>query len=90
MAHYWSSSVLTPLKANALVDLEKHARLADFGLEYVVQQAAGTSIPTHLRWNAPELLRLENTTVETPATDVYSLGILFWEVCCHAFVSPRQ
>ncbi|GKY96362.1 hypothetical protein MPSEU_000595800 [Mayamaea pseudoterrestris] len=58
--------------ANILVDNRFRAKVADFGLS---QKKGGTGTPF---WMAPELLRKESTN--TAATDVYSFGIILYEV----------
>jgi serine/threonine protein kinase len=63
------------LKAqNILVDSKFRAKVADFGLSQKKQVgAAGTPL-----WMAPELLRGESDN--TAASDVYSFGIILYEV----------
>ena len=46
---------------------------------------ATSAIPASLRWTAPEILRdptadESNTDVFTPSCDVYSYGMVLWEV----------
>lgn len=59
--------------ANVLVDSKFRAKVADFG--FAGKSALGTGTPY---WMAPELLRRESKN--TPATDVYSFGIILYEV----------
>jgi guanylate cyclase len=63
------------LKAqNVMVDSKFHAKVADFGLSQKSQsQRCGTPF-----WMAPELLRGE--TSNTSSSDMYSLGIIMYEV----------
>jgi serine/threonine protein kinase len=63
------------LKAlNVLVDSKFHAKVADFGLSQKSQSLrSGTPL-----WMAPEVLRGE--TSNTSSSDIYSLGILMYEV----------
>ena len=78
------------LKANILVDRDRHARLADFGFLTVV------SDPTHpitsssysaggtIRWMSPELLFSDETGPKgsrpTKQSDCYALGMVVYEV----------
>ena len=63
------------LKAqNILVDSKFRAKVADFGLTQK-KHLGGTGTPF---WMAPELLRVESRN--TAATDVYSFGIILYEV----------
>jgi serine/threonine protein kinase len=63
------------LKAkNILVDSKFRAKVSDFGLSQT-KRVGGTGTPY---WMAPELLRGETTN--TMASDVYSFGILLFEV----------
>ena len=64
------------LKAqNILVDSKFRAKVADFGLSDRKKNIGGTGTPF---WMAPELLRKESHN--TPASDVYSFGIILYEV----------
>lgn len=61
---------------NVLVDSKFRAKVADFGLsQKKVGSAGATGTPL---WMAPELLRGESTN--TAASDMYSFGIIFYEV----------
>jgi len=60
--------------ANILVDSRFRAKVADFGLSQK-KNLGGTGTPF---WMAPELLRGESSN--TLATDVYSFGIILYEV----------
>jgi guanylate cyclase len=60
--------------ANILVDGKFRGKVADFGLSQK-RTLGGTGTPF---WMAPELLRRESTN--TAATDVYSFGIILYEV----------
>lgn len=63
------------LKAqNILVDSKFRAKVADFGLSQK-KHVGATGTPL---WMAPELLRGES--VNTPASDMYSFGIILYEV----------
>ena len=60
--------------ANILIDSKFRAKVADFGLSSK-KNVGGTGTPF---WMAPELLRAESGN--TPATDVFSFGIILYEV----------
>ena len=60
--------------ANILIDSKFRAKVADFGLSSR-KKKGGTGTPF---WMAPELLRREGGN--TPATDVYSFGMVLYEV----------
>jgi len=60
--------------ANILVDAKFRAKVSDFGLSQK-KNIGGTGTPF---WMAPELLRKESSN--TTASDVYSFGILLYEV----------
>eukprot|EP00978_Attheya_sp_CCMP212_P032773 scaffold129474_cov61-Attheya_sp.AAC.2 len=60
--------------ANILVDRKFRAKVADFGLSQK-KRVGATGTPL---WMAPELLR--NESENTPASDVYSFGIILYEV----------
>ncbi|CAF3619938.1 unnamed protein product [Rotaria sp. Silwood1] len=57
-------------------------KVCDFGLAQARSETTRRSVLTHslpctLQWTAPEILRLEK---HTDKSDVYSLGIVFWEL----------
>ncbi|KAH9934222.1 kinase-like domain-containing protein [Fomitopsis serialis] len=76
--------------ANILIDSEHRARLADFGLTamthdlHALNAITPLSIVGSLRWTAPEVLDPESAGLEkarpSKASDVYSLGLVMWEV----------
>jgi len=59
---------------NILVDSKFRAKVADFGLSQK-SDIGGTGTPF---WMAPELLRMESAN--SPASDVFSFGIILYEV----------
>jgi serine/threonine protein kinase len=68
---------------NVLLDTQGRAKVADFGLsrflrrkKYVSTLNCDAGTPA---WMAPELLRAEPGSV-TPAADVWSYGVVLWEV----------
>lgn len=67
--------------ANCLVDKHWTVKIADFGLSRmaaggVVYGQSGVGTP---EWTAPELLRGEQKC--TSKCDVFSLGVIIWEMC---------
>lgn len=76
-AHGWVHGDVGP--ANLIVDADGRATLCDLG----VARAIGTGGPvrgTHA-YMAPEQIRGE---AWTPATDVFALGVVLWELCTGA------
>lgn len=76
-------------QANVLINDSLQACLADFGLAAVMHHTSilttqGTQIGS-VRWMAPEVLNYEGTDeaqgLHTMASDIYSLAMLWWEVC---------
>ncbi|ELR18280.1 protein kinase domain containing protein [Acanthamoeba castellanii str. Neff] len=59
---------------NVLIDSKWNAEVADFGLS-TARHAAGLSIP----WAAPEILS-DSTTADGVLADIYSFGIILWEI----------
>lgn len=63
---------------NILLDEHGNAKIADFGLSKTRGAASMTGEIGTPQWTAPEILR--NVSNYTEKVDVYSLGILFWEL----------
>eukprot|EP00602_Paraphysomonas_sp_CaronLab_P000257 CAMPEP_0185031708 /NCGR_PEP_ID=MMETSP1103-20130426/19325_1 /TAXON_ID=36769 /ORGANISM="Paraphysomonas bandaiensis, Strain Caron Lab Isolate" /LENGTH=500 /DNA_ID=CAMNT_0027567323 /DNA_START=395 /DNA_END=1897 /DNA_ORIENTATION=- len=78
--------------ANVMLDSEGRAKIADFGLSCVISAGQEPTAETGTyRWMAPEVIRHESYSL---AADVYSFGILFWELLSRsqpfAGLSPIQ
>lgn len=86
LAHLHSRKIVhRDLKSeNILLNSEERAKIADFGLAKLrVEISSSTSRSTNkivgsTRWRAPELFK--RPVVYTPQSDVYSLGMLLWEL----------
>lgn len=75
------------LKANILIDSNRSARIADFGLTNAlyshpmsISMTAPAQVGT-LRWMAPELF--DDGSHPTKASDIYALGMVAYEVGLH-------
>jgi serine/threonine protein kinase len=69
-----SPNILLGQKGNRLI-----AKICDLGLASFTSFTVATSVENPM-WAAPELLRKGFRTC-TPASDVYSFGIILWELC---------
>jgi serine/threonine protein kinase len=77
-------------KTNVLVDGDKRAYLADFGLSGTLTHKTGMTYlaklschPGAMRWTAPELLSGEEpASAITTQSDIYSFGNIFLQVSC--------
>lgn len=69
---------------NALVDGEWHIKLTDFGLATAKDEVAKASSANNaagtLLWMAPELLAEDDNVRCSVKTDVYSYGVMVWEI----------
>ena len=68
--------------SNILLDEHFHAKIADFGLAKLKLESSSTTTSRRhigtIRWRAPELFKRKATA--TLATDVYSYGMVLWEI----------
>lgn len=81
-------------QANILIDSDRHARLADFGLAVVIDESGAGSVIEDggirgtVRWMAPELMHPEmfdfsrecQMRLPSKGTDIYALGMTILEV----------
>ncbi|WP_051712408.1 protein kinase domain-containing protein [Spirillospora albida] len=69
---------------NVLLDMRRTppaVRLTDFGIARIAEQATGSS--TQLVGTAPYIApELADGAPPTPASDLYALGIMLYEMCC--------
>jgi serine/threonine protein kinase len=68
---------------NVLIDDNYHAKISDFGLAKLKIATASGSTNTKktgsVRWRAPELFK--RGAVSNKACDIYSFGMVLWELC---------
>ena len=74
------------------MDSDGFACISDYGLETVLcDEACAKSIQTNIRWIAPEVLGKENRCVPSgddgKAADIYSFGMVMFEVCLSCLYS---
>ncbi|KAG1726252.1 kinase-like domain-containing protein, partial [Suillus paluster] len=72
---------------NVLIDRDRKAYLADFGLSGTLKQSTGMTYlakmschPGAMRWAAPELLTGEESCAVTTQSDIYSFGNIMLQV----------
>jgi serine/threonine protein kinase len=89
------SVVLITAQMNVLVDRDRNARLADFGLVSTLSNA--TIATAHFtsggargtgRWMAPELFK-DAESPRSDLSDIYALAITVWEVNTYYSVRPE-
>ena len=87
------------IKANVLIDDDKHARLADFGLLTIVSDTNLVSSASFTpggtwRWMSPELFDPKSFGLKadcpTKRSDCYALGMLIYEVLSGGIPFPRH
>ena len=91
-----SDASLTQLQLNVLINKQRRACLADFGLTRIIAEftSSGSGKPKGtIVWMSPEVMWPEKFAAKdgrpTMQSDVYSLGILIYEVCA-SFVVQLQ
>ncbi|MBA2657162.1 MAG: protein kinase [Tatlockia sp.] len=69
---------------NILLDVNYRAKIGDFGLSKIKRESSSITKSNKAvgtaRWMAPELLSFENPSSPTKASDVYSYGMVLWEI----------
>jgi serine/threonine protein kinase len=88
IVYYITGILMSGCKTNVLIDGDRKAYLADFGLSGTFEKVVGmtylaklTSHPGALRWAAPELLSgEESTALATTQSDMYSFGNIMLQV----------
>lgn len=72
---------------NILVGAEYEAKIADLGLAKtktttgsLASQSAKTGFAGSIRWSAPEVIDPQKGNKHTKESDIYSCGMVFWEI----------
>ena len=69
---------------NILLDANYRAKIGDFGLAKVKLESSSSTKSNKAvgtaRWMAPELLDMDNPSSPNKASDVYSYGMVLWEI----------
>lgn len=65
---------------NVLLDRDKHAVLADFGLATIKNEQSTSAAKESMLWMAPELFDKKPPSF---ASDLFSLGVVLWEIASH-------
>ncbi len=67
---------------NILVTDDGQVKVADFGIARALQQEEGDAEPLDVVWGSPHYLAPEQARgqVPTPASDVYSIGVMLYEM----------
>jgi len=79
---------------NVLLDGQNHAKISDFGSAAFLDENSTEKPTCTLAWRAPELLQPNKPAPHTTKSDIYSLGITFWEIASRdypwATKTPKQ
>ena len=88
-SHYFIRSQIDEAKSNILIDNDRSARIADFGLTsllphpFISISMTAPALGGTLPWMAPELL--DGTSPPSSESDIYALGMVAYEVCRSGF-----
>jgi serine/threonine protein kinase len=70
---------------NVLLTENGHAKISDFGISEITSSSVKSFMGTNstggsIRWMAPELLNIQNSEQPSSASDMYSYGMILWEI----------